>query len=476
MKTIKRLTIEEFPHQEKREAPEFISVSWNSWWLRTRDYDQLLRKFKKVVESCCVNLISFDRITSFFVDDELKDNRVTTKQETEKSGNNIRIQDGNFAWDPKSTTPTLRNVNLEVKCGQKVAVCGTMYEKAIKACALDTDIEAFKHRDLTEIGQRGLNMSGGQKQRIQLARAVYIDADIYLLDNHLCYDFVNLSFSQQNLTQTKKVREGRERFQSRDGEIMRERHIGNRGEYNGKRLGTNYIGGKRNSAVSFMFFNFPNDLGMGNLWMLFQKYGTFFDKYMVQKRLRNGQRYGFVRLKLVEDVGLLIRRVREIKIGELTLKVFLAYDRKNPGDDRKMEIRSEENKYERGGEEKKKECKNQDDKLNPKKVYEEIRRIEVNLELFNRCLIGEVTSLRYLTKISDLCHEQGLSKVEVKLLGGLEIMLVFDTPAETAGNILSCIDHVLISLGYWLYMEESLGQVGQSKYVGGKVYVFSYQL
>ncbi|GKD88108.1 transposon TX1 [Tanacetum coccineum] len=357
----------------------------------------------------------------------------------------------------------------------------TIYEKAIKACALDTYIEAFKHRDLIEIGQIGLNMSGGQKQRIQLARAVYIDADIYLLDNHLCYDFVNWSFSQQNLTQTKKVREGRERFQSRDGEIMRERHIGNRGEYNGKRLGTNYIGGKRNSAVSFMFFNFPNDWGMGNLWMLFQKYGTVFDMYMVQKRLRNGQRYGFVRFKLVEDVGLLIRRVREIKIGELTLKVFLAYDRKNPGDDRKMEIRSEENKYERGGEEKKEECKNQDDKLNPKKVYEEIRRIEVsdeevNLELFNRCLSGEVTSLRYLTKISDLCHEQGLSKVEFKLLGGLEIMLVFDTPAETAGNILSCIDHGLISLGYRLYMEESLGQVGQSKYVGGKVYVFSYQL
>ncbi|KAJ0595167.1 putative ABC-type xenobiotic transporter [Helianthus annuus] len=59
----------------------------------------------------------------------------------------------------------------------------TKYEKAIKACALDKDIEAFTHGDLTEIGQRGLNMSGGQKQRIQLARAVYNDADIYLLDD-----------------------------------------------------------------------------------------------------------------------------------------------------------------------------------------------------------------------------------------------------------------------------------------------------
>ena len=57
------------------------------------------------------------------------------------------------------------------------------YQKAIEACALDKDINTFNHGDLTEIGQRGINLSGGQKQRIQLARAVYNDADIYLLDD-----------------------------------------------------------------------------------------------------------------------------------------------------------------------------------------------------------------------------------------------------------------------------------------------------
>lgn len=57
------------------------------------------------------------------------------------------------------------------------------YNKVIKACALDKDIHGFQHGDLTEIGQRGLNLSGGQKQRIQIARAVYNDADIYLLDD-----------------------------------------------------------------------------------------------------------------------------------------------------------------------------------------------------------------------------------------------------------------------------------------------------
>lgn len=57
------------------------------------------------------------------------------------------------------------------------------YEMTIKACALDKDIDSFGHGDLTEIGQRGINLSGGQKQRIQLARAVYNDADLYLLDD-----------------------------------------------------------------------------------------------------------------------------------------------------------------------------------------------------------------------------------------------------------------------------------------------------
>lgn len=57
------------------------------------------------------------------------------------------------------------------------------YEEAVRVCALDKDIESFDYGDLTEIGQRGLNLSGGQKQRVQLARAVYNDADIYLLDD-----------------------------------------------------------------------------------------------------------------------------------------------------------------------------------------------------------------------------------------------------------------------------------------------------
>ncbi|GAY40216.1 hypothetical protein CUMW_050300 [Citrus unshiu] len=57
------------------------------------------------------------------------------------------------------------------------------YKKVIHACSLKKDLELFSHGDQTIIGDRGINLSGGQKQRVQLARALYQDADIYLLDD-----------------------------------------------------------------------------------------------------------------------------------------------------------------------------------------------------------------------------------------------------------------------------------------------------
>ena len=59
------------------------------------------------------------------------------------------------------------------------------YRKIIEVCDLEKDIESFTKRNLTEIGQRGVILSGGQRARVSLARAIYSDADIYLLDDPL---------------------------------------------------------------------------------------------------------------------------------------------------------------------------------------------------------------------------------------------------------------------------------------------------
>ncbi|CAD8077788.1 unnamed protein product [Paramecium sonneborni] len=59
------------------------------------------------------------------------------------------------------------------------------YEKAIHFSCLKQDIEILVNGDLTVIGEKGINISGGQKARISLARAIYSEASIYLLDDPL---------------------------------------------------------------------------------------------------------------------------------------------------------------------------------------------------------------------------------------------------------------------------------------------------
>ncbi|KAJ1437218.1 hypothetical protein B484DRAFT_416639 [Ochromonadaceae sp. CCMP2298] len=59
------------------------------------------------------------------------------------------------------------------------------YANAVRMCGLERDLELLEAGDMTEIGERGINLSGGQKQRVSMARAVYDDADVYLLDDPL---------------------------------------------------------------------------------------------------------------------------------------------------------------------------------------------------------------------------------------------------------------------------------------------------
>lgn len=59
------------------------------------------------------------------------------------------------------------------------------YNQVIDACALAPDLEILPNGDQTEIGERGITVSGGQKQRLNIARAIYFNAELVLMDDPL---------------------------------------------------------------------------------------------------------------------------------------------------------------------------------------------------------------------------------------------------------------------------------------------------
>ncbi|XP_042518589.1 ABC transporter C family member 3-like [Macadamia integrifolia] len=182
--------------------------------------------------------VSLDRIASFLCLDDLHLNIV---QKLPRNDDKVAVEivEGNFSWNIQSSDLTLKDLNFQVHCGMRVAICGSVgsgkssllscilgevpkvsgaiklngtkayvaqspwiqsgkivdnilfgnemdkerYEMILEACSLKKDLEVLAFGDQTIIGERGINLSGGQKQRIQIARALYYDADIYLLDD-----------------------------------------------------------------------------------------------------------------------------------------------------------------------------------------------------------------------------------------------------------------------------------------------------
>uniref|UniRef100_A0A803VTG8 Multidrug resistance-associated protein 1 n=1 Tax=Ficedula albicollis TaxID=59894 RepID=A0A803VTG8_FICAL len=90
---------------------------------------------------------------------------------------------GSVAYVPQQAW--VQNATLEDNIIFGREMSESRYKRVVEACALLPDIEILPSGDKTEIGEKGVNLSGGQKQRVSLARAVYYNADVYLLDDPL---------------------------------------------------------------------------------------------------------------------------------------------------------------------------------------------------------------------------------------------------------------------------------------------------
>ncbi|KAI0338006.1 ATP-binding cassette transporter [Trametopsis cervina] len=93
------------------------------------------------------------------------------------------VVEGVCAYVPQSAW--LRNASIRDNILFDLPFNETRYQKTLEVCALLSDLQILEDGDMSEIGERGVNLSGGQKARVSLARAVYSRASVLLLDDVL---------------------------------------------------------------------------------------------------------------------------------------------------------------------------------------------------------------------------------------------------------------------------------------------------
>ncbi len=98
------------------------------------------------------------------------------------SSGNIRVT-GSIAYTCQEPWVFAGTVRQNILFGRKYSE--SRYQDVVEACALKRDLELLPYGDSSLVGDKGASLSGGQKARITLARAVYADADIYVLDDPL---------------------------------------------------------------------------------------------------------------------------------------------------------------------------------------------------------------------------------------------------------------------------------------------------
>ncbi|KAF9974715.1 hypothetical protein BGZ73_001834 [Actinomortierella ambigua] len=82
-------------------------------------------------------------------------------------------------------TPWIQNATIRDNILFRQPLDQLKYQRVVKACCMERDLTMFPDGDRTEIGERGVNLSGGQKARLSLARSVYFDADMVVMDDPL---------------------------------------------------------------------------------------------------------------------------------------------------------------------------------------------------------------------------------------------------------------------------------------------------
>ena len=97
-----------------------------------------------------------------------------------RKGSSIEI-DGSLAYvsqKPWITSSTVKDIILFGKPYDE-----QRFKDSVRFSCLNEDLKIMDNGADTMLGDRGVNLSGGQKTRLAIARALYSDADVYLLDD-----------------------------------------------------------------------------------------------------------------------------------------------------------------------------------------------------------------------------------------------------------------------------------------------------